>query len=62
MKRILRVIKKIVVWLGYIILAVTAVVFVIVISEDDVDAQKVGTPNTPQIVTFPQLSNGEMII
>jgi hypothetical protein len=50
MKRILRVIKKIVVWLGYIILAVTAVVFVIVISEDDVDAQKVGTPNTPQIV------------
>ena len=47
MKKILRVIKKIVVWLGYIILAVTAVVVVIVISEDDMDAQKVGTPVTP---------------
>ena len=47
MKVILRVIKKIVVWLGYIILAVTAVVVVIIISEDDMDAQKVGTPVTP---------------
>ena len=47
MKKILRVIKKIVVWLGYIILAVTAVVVVIIISEDDMDTQKVGTPVTP---------------
>ena len=44
MKKILRVIKKIVVWLGYIILAITAVVVVIVISEDDTDAQQVSTP------------------
>ncbi|MGY8868741.1 MAG: hypothetical protein ACKVJK_24305 [Methylophagaceae bacterium] len=31
-------------WLGYIILAITAVVVVIVISEDDTDAQQVSTP------------------
>ena len=47
MQMIIQVIKKIVVWLGYIILAVTAVVVVIIISEDDMDAQKVGTPVTP---------------
>ena len=47
MKKILWVIKKLAVWLGYIILAITAVVVVIVISEDDMDAQKVGTPITP---------------
>ena len=44
MKKILWVIKKLAVWLGYIILAITAVVVVIVISEDDTDAQKVSTP------------------
>ena len=44
MQMIIQVIKKIVVWLGYIILAVTAVVVVIIISEDDMDAQKVSTP------------------
>ena len=47
MKKILRVIKKIIVWLGYIILAVTAVVVVIVISEDDIDAQKDSTTTKP---------------
>ena len=47
MQMIIQVIKKIVVWLGYIILAVTAVVVVIIISEDDMDTQKVGTPVTP---------------
>ena len=44
MKKIVWVIKKLAVWLGYIILAITAVVVVIVISEDDTDAQKVSTP------------------
>jgi len=44
MKKILWVIKKLAVWLGYIILAITAVVVVIVISEDDTDAQQVSTP------------------
>ena len=44
MKKILWVIKKLAVWLGYIILAITAVVVVIVISEDDSDAQQVSTP------------------
>ena len=44
MKKILWVIKKLAVWLGYIILAITAVVVVIVISEDDTDAQQVRTP------------------
>ena len=44
MKKIAWVIKKLAVWLGYIILAITAVVVVIVISEDDTDAQKVSTP------------------
>jgi hypothetical protein len=47
MKKILWVIKKLAVWLGYIILAITAVVVVIVISEDDTDAQKVSTPIKP---------------
>ena len=47
MKKILWVIKKLAVWLGYIILAITAVVVVIVISEDDTDAQKVSTPVKP---------------
>ena len=47
MKKILWVIKKLAVWLGYIILAITAVVVVIVISEDDTDAQKVSTPTKP---------------
>ena len=44
MQMIMQVIKKLAVWLGYIILAITAVVVVIVISEDDTDAQKVSTP------------------
>ena len=44
MKKIVWVIKKLAVWLGYIILAITAVVVVIVISEDDTDAQRVSTP------------------
>ena len=44
MQMIIQVIKKLAVWLGYIILAITAVVVVIVISEDDTDAQKVSTP------------------
>ena len=44
MKKIVWVIKKLAVWLGYIILAITAVVVVIVISEDDTDAQQVSTP------------------
>ena len=44
MQMIIQVIRKLAVWLGYIILAITAVVVVIVISEDDTDAQKVSTP------------------
>ena len=44
MQMIIQVIKKLAVWLGYIILAITAVVVVIVISEDDTDAQQVSTP------------------
>ena len=47
MQMIIQVIKKLAVWLGYIILAITAVVVVIVISEDDTDAQKVSTPVKP---------------
>jgi len=47
MQMIMQVIKKLAVWLGYIILAITAVVVVIVISEDDMDAQKVSTPIKP---------------
>ena len=47
MKKILWVIKKLAVWLGYIILAITAVVVVIVISEDDIDAQKDSTTTKP---------------
>ena len=44
MQMIIQVIKKLAVWLGYVILAITAVVVVIVISEDDTDAQRVSTP------------------
>ena len=44
MQMIIQVIKKLAVWLGYIILAITAVVVVIVISEDDTDVQRVSTP------------------
>ena len=47
MQMIIQVIKKLAVWLGYVILAITAVVVVIVISEDDTDAQKVSTPIKP---------------
>ena len=47
MKKIVWVIKKLAVWLGYIILAITAVVVVIVISEDDIDAQKDSTTTKP---------------
>jgi len=47
MQMIIQVIKKLAVWLGYITLAITAVVVVIVISEDDMDAQKLSTPIKP---------------
>ncbi|MDB9752610.1 hypothetical protein OAB29_00530 [Oceanospirillaceae bacterium] len=49
MQMIIQVIKKLAVWLGYIILAITAVVVVIVISEDDTDAQRVSTPIKPPV-------------
>ena len=47
MQMIIQVIKKLAVWLGYVILAITAVVVVIVISEDDIDAQKDSTTTKP---------------
>ena len=47
MQMIIQVIRKLAVWLGYMILALTAVVVVILISEDDMDTQKVVTAIKP---------------
>ena len=49
MKKIVWVIKKLAVWLGYVILAITAVVVVFVISEDAVSYTHLTLPTTPYV-------------